>query len=89
MNKAIIHIYFGKDRVALYNQDVVTYWYELLGKYFLSLSSFLTQKRVISGSFGGILGLFTGVSLLSVIELVYVFTVRFTIYLIETYKKSV
>lgn len=76
---SIGRIFFPMPTSTLYHTDVVMTWQEIVSK-FCKGKSFWTPKYLNShyfaGSFGGLLGLCLGFSLISIVEIAYFATVR-------------
>lgn len=72
---SIIRIFFGKETVWMYKQDLSLYWYEILSEYMDLLKILdiirLFNRFMIPGSFGGMFGVLSGFSIMSGCEIIY------------------
>ena len=77
-SSSVVHFYFKESGIMKYSQEEVFGYTELVGMY-------INSKKIIlhiiipdfsSANLGGVLGLCTGFSLITAVELIYWFTVR-------------
>lgn len=77
-NQSMVHIFFS-DLVSIqYRRSVYYDWRNLVGNIFILLIklSVLLLGYLFTASFGGLMGLFAGFSLMSGFELIYFFIIR-------------
>lgn len=77
---SIVRVYYPFIASTLYQTDVVMTWQEIVSKY-RKMGSFvycmsMTKIDHFAGSFGGLLGLCLGFSLISLVEILYFATVK-------------
>lgn len=81
---AIVHIYYPLVESTLFRADVLMTWQEIVSKFNVLPFFFLliqgvgihTWNGYYLGSFGGLLGLCLGFSLVNIVEIVYFATVK-------------